>query len=385
VVVLLPACFHPSYDHLACGPDGACPSGWHCAQGFCEPPGSGSGSSGGDDAGVDGPGNASFCLGDAVVMACLAQRPAAPLTISASTRIDTDRPGDCSPDAVGSSASYCILAGSSITIPAGQTLSATGSRPLVLMSSGAITVAGAIDVAGHLLGVPQATGPAVPGSSPCAPATVAASTGGGSGGSFGSIGGTGGPDAGGNPGGVASGPVVPTTLRGGCSGEAGLNGGGAAGSGGGAVALLAVMTIEIDGVINASGGGGGGSMINSRGGGGGGAGGMIVIDAPMVTGAGSANIFANGGGGGEGSAGLKGQNGNDAPPDPNLAATGGSGATTGGDGGNGANKNAQGLNAGGGGGAGTSAAGGGGGGGGVGVIKVYQGTTLPGTVSPPPS
>ncbi|HEX8113814.1 MAG TPA: hypothetical protein VF516_39050 [Kofleriaceae bacterium] len=182
-------------------------------QGFCELPGSGD--AGGDDAGVDGPGNASFCLGDAVVMACLAQMPAAPLAISSPTMIDTDQPGNCSPDAVGSSASYCIVAGSSITILGGQTLSAHGSRPLVLMSSGAITVIGTIDVAGHLMGVPQATGPGVPGpGSPCASATAATNIAGGSGGSFGSIGGGGGADFNANPGGVPSAAVVPATLRG---------------------------------------------------------------------------------------------------------------------------------------------------------------------------
>src|SRR5215831_10185137 len=114
-----------------------------------------------------------------------------PRPIDHPTVIDTDRAGDCAPDAVGSSA-YCILAGSSITIMGAQLLSAHGSRPLVLMSSGAITVAGTIDVAGHVMGMPQPTGPGVPPamgpSSPCVPATAAAAGGGGAGGSFRSIG-----------------------------------------------------------------------------------------------------------------------------------------------------------------------------------------------------
>jgi hypothetical protein len=88
-------------------------------------------------------------------------------------------------------------------------------------------------------------------------------SGGGSGGSFGSSGGGGGADDGGYPRGVPSRPVIPTALRGGCAGEAGLDGGGAA-VGGGAVALLVVTSIQIDGVINASDGGGGGSMNNNR-------------------------------------------------------------------------------------------------------------------------
>jgi hypothetical protein len=341
------------------------------------------------DASIDGPGDASFCLGDAVVTACLVQRPVGQLTIARSKAIDTDTSGDCSRDAIGASASYCILAGTSITIVGTQLLSAHGSRPLVLMSSGAITVAGTIDVAGHVMGMPQATGPGAPPatgpSSPCTPATAAATGGGGSGGSFGSIGGRGGTSAGGDLGGVPSDPVVPSSLRGGCAGEAPPEGG-SAGGGGGAIALLAATMIQIDGVINASGGGGGGSMANNnRGGGGGGAGGMIVIDAPVVTGFGGARIFANGGSGGEGSGGLKGQDGRDAPQDPNMPAMGGSGPSTGGDGGGGASKTAKGSHAAGAGDAGTSSAGGGAGGGGVGVIKLYQGGSLPGTVSPPPS
>jgi hypothetical protein len=329
--------------------------------------------------GAPGGDGGNFCLRNAMVTACLAQPPTASLTISGTTMIDTDKAGDCAPGAVDSQ--YCILAGSSITIAGGQTLSAHGSRPLVLMSSGAITVIGTIDVAGHVLGVPQATGPGVP---LCAGGIAPPNVGGGYGGSFGSLGGAGGTDSGGGLGGTPSGTIVPTTLRGGCDGEAGLDSGGRAGGGGGGLALLAVTNIQIDGVINASGGGGGGSMNNGHGGGGGGAGGMIVIDAPMITGGAGARIFANGGSGGEGSGGLDGNNGNDAPMDPNLAALGGIGGSSGGDGGAGANKDGLGNNAAVEGGNGTSA-GGGGGGGGVGVIKRYQGASLPGTVSPPAS
>ena len=41
LLLLVPACFHPSYDHPACGPGGACPDGLTCnAQGICEAAGS---------------------------------------------------------------------------------------------------------------------------------------------------------------------------------------------------------------------------------------------------------------------------------------------------------------------------------------------------------
>src|ERR1700748_2141862 len=63
-----------------------------------------------DSASSDSPGDAGFCLGTGVVMACLAQAPAASLTIDRATMIDTDHADDCAPNAVGPSASYCILA-----------------------------------------------------------------------------------------------------------------------------------------------------------------------------------------------------------------------------------------------------------------------------------
>jgi len=40
VLLLIPACFHPNYDHPACGLNGECPKGLTCsAQLICEPPG----------------------------------------------------------------------------------------------------------------------------------------------------------------------------------------------------------------------------------------------------------------------------------------------------------------------------------------------------------
>jgi hypothetical protein len=36
VLMVVPACFHPSYHHPTCDPAGECPSGLTCAQGSCE-------------------------------------------------------------------------------------------------------------------------------------------------------------------------------------------------------------------------------------------------------------------------------------------------------------------------------------------------------------
>jgi hypothetical protein len=40
-VLLLPGCFHPVYEHLACGAGKSCPSGLACNRmsNLCEPPG----------------------------------------------------------------------------------------------------------------------------------------------------------------------------------------------------------------------------------------------------------------------------------------------------------------------------------------------------------
>lgn len=71
-VVMAPACFHPSYDHPACGPDQQCPAGLHCNdQLICDPDGMGKvvvDDAGGaaDDAQLGAPGDAA-AGGDAAI------------------------------------------------------------------------------------------------------------------------------------------------------------------------------------------------------------------------------------------------------------------------------------------------------------------------------
>lgn len=325
-----------------------------------------------------------YCLGNATIEICLSEAPAMPLLISATANLDTDLSSLCATNVVGGSlGQYCVLAASAITVAGGKLLSAKGTRPLVLFSSGTIKVSGTIDVAGHLDGTPQGVG-AGGDPSACGDAIASTAGGGGYGGSFGASGAPGGGNAVGGVGGVPGLPAAnPLTLRGGCSGGAGLEGGGP-GFGGGAVALIAATSIQIDGTINASGGGAPGSHVDGRGGGGGGSGGVIVIDAPMVFGGGGARMVANGGSGGEGSGSSNGKDGADAPADPTMAAQGGSGGSSGGDGGDGSKGNGIGGNAPGPGLPGV-AEGGGGGGGGAGVIKRYKAASLPGVTSPPPT
>ncbi|HTR55399.1 MAG TPA: hypothetical protein VMJ10_32190 [Kofleriaceae bacterium] len=318
------------------------------------------------------------------LVACDTTKSTAPIAITAATTVDTttgtSMPAgfECAPlDAT--SASACLLDGASISIAAGAKLIATGNRPLVLAATGAIDIAGAIDVASH-------TGASGAGSisQACTGVKLPTGQGGGAGGSFGGEGGDGGNQFGvASSGGVAAPALSPTTLRGGCPGSAGAaatadgNGGGA----GGAVALIGA-SISIEGEIDASGEGGGAGHAGG-GGGGGGAGGMIVVSAPALTLGTMASLYANGGhGGGGATMTMDGAAGTD-PDGPTSGGNGGTGAqnSMGGNGGVGFPSTARG------GADSTNAmAGGGGGGGAAGVVQVY-GAKPPSAagISPPAS
>lgn len=383
MLLFAPACFHPSYDHPACGPGGECPSGLSCnAQAIYEAGGPFDASVG---TGPDVSPGAQVCFGTGVLHICLASAPTIPLTIATLTSIDTDSSAMCSPVTSGGNR-YCVLAATTITVAA--KLPATGSRPLVLIASDSITTSAVIDV-GSDRGPPEDIGA---GADPaaCAPGTLPTTanntSGGGAGGSFTGPGGNGG-TGGGAPGGPAGTPGTAagtiTELRGGCAGQDGEGTAkGARGHGGGAVFLIAGNKIDVQGGINAAGEGGGPGMTGSAGSGGGGAGGMMGFDAPMIAIGGL--LLANGGGGGEGS-GTATQGAPGADPASTAAAAGGKGNTAnGGDGGNGSAGAAAGPGASGSNGAsGGTPGGGGGGGGGAGLIKAPATATLGTQVSPP--
>jgi len=354
---------------------------------------SGSGGDAGSDAGsadaptdgkifMDAP--SGYCLGDATITVCLATMPTGNKDFTSVTAIDTGAGSpDCANNVVSANAAtVCVVAGGEISIL--NLVSASGSRPLVLMSSSTITVNNTIDVASHISGTPQSKGP---GADPtCAGSVVPTGGVGGFGGSFGTSGGNGGGDNNSGTGGTpATTDPNPSALRGGCQGGTGANTGGAGGHGGGALALLAATQITLNNPIDASGAGGRGATTNNTsGGGGGGAGGMIVIDAPLLI-IGGPQIYANGGGGGEGRAGNNGNNGSD-PSDPTTAASGGSGGGTGGNGGDGSVGAGSGSSGNTGNNGGGGPGGGGGGGGGAGVIQIFKVSSAAGaTFSPPPS
>jgi hypothetical protein len=344
--------------------------------------------------GARGDARAPGCLSTGVCVTGTAQQP---LVITNARTLDTDDDFSCTVIAPpGGAPELCALHVASFELRGGASLTATGSRPLLIASDGDLYVFGTLDVSSHRAGMRGAGGSFA--SAACAPRTAATGTpggaGGGGGGSFGDAGGTGGTgnidqvDGGLAPGGAA--PVVPAPafVHGGCAGEPGATdttaAGGAGGAGGGAVYLASLGAghlIQITGTVLANGAGGatcGGATSGGSGGGGGGAGGLVMVEAPSISITGSAVIAANGGGGGEGCVQAAGADGADGVA--GMAAAGGAGQQAdGGDGGAGGlgGTPAQ---------PGMDARGGGGGGGGaVGVVRLVGSVTNAGTVSPPPS
>lgn len=378
-------------DGFCAFPDGNCESGLR--YGDLSGPRAGQcvgGSTMMDDAATDSrmndtamPDSSDGCYGTGLVTACFTTPPMGAVTVDANVNTDTSPLCDTDPR----NAAWCVIAGGSITVA--NTVTAIGSKPLVLVSTSTLTVNGTLDVGSHRTGGIVGAGAGVAGNCNAGGAASAAG-GGGAGGSFGGSGGNGGNRADqANTGGVAGNAVTLTVARGGCAGQSGGGtGNGTGGPGGGAVALIAATSINVVGTVNASGAGGNGAANNSSGGGGGGSGGLVILDAPsiMVTG----SVFANGGGGGAGSGSTTpGQPGAD-PTSANAAAAGGlRGAATfssfGGSGGAGAFGATAPVT--GEAGVAASAGGGGAGGGGIGVVKRYGAASIGGggLVSPPAS
>lgn len=322
------------------------------------------------------PPDARLCFGAGTLTVCLKAAPTMRFSVEGgtTTTVDTTASQGCE-EYTGSQDDLCVISATSFELDG--TLIAKGSRPLVLVTPGTITIGAAakLDLAGGFL-APGAGSPAMD----CVLPSQAMMSGGGGGGSFGSAGGNGGPGNGGS-GGAAAAPMVATRLRAGCNGRTGANSGATPGRGGGALALIA-SAIRIEGVVTASGTrgfGGAGNSNPGRGGGGGGSGGMIVLDAPMIVLGSSALVIANGGGGGEGGGDpAPGRDGAD-PTSATAAAVGGSGGSLGGDGGDGAFGTTAAKT----GGTGAPPTGGGGGGGGVGVIVIVPPRDVTGAISPP--
>jgi hypothetical protein len=382
VLALAPACFNPSYAHVACGPGDACPAGQSCnrATGFCD----GSVTDGG--AGTDGSNtDAQLCFGGGPVKVCLSSAPKKTVGYSGNTVLDTGVVGSCDQTmAQAGGPELCIVAGTTVTV--GGTLTAIGSRALVLVATDSLTVSGTLDLSSTTVAGRRGAG-ANQGS--CSTASGGADDTGGAGGGGGAglgtkggVGGTGdlndnGPPAGEGQGGNAGAlQGTPGVLRGGCRGGDGGAGDmqhrSPGGDGGGAVYLIAGNAIHIAGDVFASGAGGGatsGALGAEQGGGGGGTGGMIGLDAPSLDILG--RVVANGGAGGGGGGSMGGSAGGDGTTTSwNAPAAAGAGGGTGGiPGGNGApgtavgaTTNVDGI---------SNDGGAGGGAGGLGIIVVH--------------
>jgi hypothetical protein len=331
--VVLAGCFNPAYHDPTCGPNGACPSGLVCIDNVCRASQPTDAAAVTDAAALP---DARLCLGSGTWELCFTGAvPTAPVTLSGA--INTDTSTLCSTAVEWTSPAQpaaCVIVGNGITVASmfGVAVAATGSRPLVLLSTSSIQIVSSLEVASHVTGVVGAGAQSIAcGVFPQQPTSSTSGGGGAAGGSFLSSGGKGGSGGNGAPPGLAAQAVVtPSVLRGGCRGQTGGDGaagtGGGSGKAGGAIYLLASGSIRVNATINASGAGGSAAMT-AGGGGGGGSGGMIVLAAPSITSSNGRLMANGGGGGGGGGSGLAtAQSGSDPTTgNPTQPANGGSG------------------------------------------------------------
>ncbi len=340
MLFLFAGCFDPAFHDPTCGPAGECPDGLSCMAGVCraeavvpDAPGGGiDANSDGGGGGLDGTpqDSAPACLG----WAALNVNPCDPLlpapqavSIAGAATYDTDTfvldsGGTTTPphaviNQTGGPA-VTVLNLTSLTIGSADTLVVKGSRPLIIVVHGDVTIAGTLDAASHRgpsiithgAGAGDATscGTGIGGLGGNGIGGVSAG-GGGGGGAFGGSGGPG-SDGAGSGHGIGGMPgtadTVPTLvpLRAGCHGGMGGTGElgfrGDNGRGGGAVEITASGTITVTGTILAGGTGGASSGGDNGGGGGGGSGGAILLDGAGTMVTSTAKLCANGGGGGAG-------------------------------------------------------------------------------------
>ncbi len=176
----------------------------------------------------------------------------------------------------------------SFNLDAARTITASGSRPLALLSKGTMIVAGNIDVAASgVTGGPGGGSGGSPGNSGSGSGAGTANDGAG----FGGAGGV----AGGFFGGAGSTYGNLTTQLQGGSGGGGRSGGGSGGGGGGGLELGSTGTLTLSGNIDASG-------ANAGSGAGGGSGGGVFVHGNSAGDLDfSGTIDASGGNGGTGS------------------------------------------------------------------------------------
>ena len=395
VVVALAACYSPRSTRCEpCSGISECPGGLSCVSNTCQETAGACAAL--DDSGTEAmtPLEPGACMGVQqlpFVLICPPDMLAVQKSLPAS--INTSNKAECTyiTEAEASTPSLCVIAAQNLAV-LGET-KLEGSRPLVLLARERLEISENGRLTANGVNTKPANPPQIPPGSSCVSPPGSSNlsngaAGGGPGGSFIGRGGTGAAGNGTPATASSTPPPLPVSMRGGCrGGDGGMTNtvpGGLGGDGGGVVYLLG-KTIQIDGVVNASGGGARAATGVLAGGGGGGTGGMILMWSPEpITLGSSAQVFALGGGGGEGGASAGGgvsMPGND-PVSPVLPAGTSTEGGDGGDGGGGGESTSvpdgrQGLSGGG--------AGGGGGGGGIGYIKTIPRLEASAKIAPDPS
>ncbi len=290
--------------------------------GFRANPAGGDGGPGAiDGAGLDGlpPPPDAACAATFIDL-CSAGPPGGPVAVAGADFLNTDTDPRCRTYPQPGGPDACLVYATDVTLSAGASLTAVGTRPLVIASVADLRIDGLIDVSSQR-GIQTGAG-ANYGGCPAglAPENDLGGAAGGAGGSFGGGGGTGGTGdidmSLGNDGSAIAGLAgaaqpSPAFVRGGCRGQDGGDEGdfgGAGGSGGdsgGGVFLFSwgAVHVGVTAVIRATGAGGGGGAVQA-GGGGGGSGGFIGFEGTGVIVEGQ--LWIDGGGGGGGGARLSG-------------------------------------------------------------------------------
>ncbi len=319
---------------------------------------------------------------------------AEPLTFDSSTCVSAM--ADAAVVTQGDGSEVCVLMVRDFTVRSRSGLVFFGSRPIVIMATGDVSIEPMGYVSANARGEQPGPGGSH-GGSEAAPDgggdgrgrrgryVPTYADGGGGGGAFcgaGGDGGSGGSAEGGAGGGRDGDVNLLIPLRGGSGGGLGSgspigpfgsSSGGLGGAGGGSLQISALGTIDVQGYIGAGGGGGGGGRNDTMqwgAGGGGGSGGGILLEAPTVLIGPDSAVTTSGGGGGGGASrradGQAGENGGGTLGRAGGGSRGGSLGADGGDSGGGGSADARdGANNGG------DNANGGGGGGGVGCV-VYR-------------
>jgi hypothetical protein len=244
------------------------------------------------------------CHGAGLVTVCEDELPGGtvPPATTLSGPIDTTST-QCTAILTHGTITFCVIAATDLSV---TNVQVTGANPLVLLGTEHLGISGLVEAQSSQ---GTRTGPNADAAGCLASgidgrdnfSSFDGGGAGGAGGTFGGLAGNGG-SSGNTSGGRAATTLLDETFRGGCPGGRGgrshMSSGTSAGNGGGAIYFISGTRIDVaaTGVINAS--GGAGSTAGSRSGGaGGGSGGFIGLDAPTISIAAEAKLFALGGGG----------------------------------------------------------------------------------------